>query len=417
MITPAYSLSATERVLPSLALNFLTGTLDPRITFTRSTTATFVGSNGLIQSAAIDAPRFDYTPVTLAPKGLLIEEQRTNLVTYSQQFAFWILTEVTVASSSTIAPDGAPSNSSVIESTATSLHRIRNLATVTNGTPCSLSVFARANGSRRLYFNMNAVGGAGALFDLTGNGSVVDLSGTAANKAASIEAFGNGWYRCNVIGTGTGAASVVLLQINQSSSTTAADETYTGDGTSGVLLYGLQLEAGAFPTSYIPTVASQVTRSQDIATMTGTNFSSWYNQTQGTLFVEATIPTDVDSSVGNFYLAASDGTLANQIVLADVSGTVGQIQTGGVLQFNNKVGAEPTGVLKAAIAFQTNNTIICVDGTLGTLNTSVTLPTVNRLLIGIRGDSQVTSLLNGNIRRIAYYNIRLLNAQLQALTV
>jgi hypothetical protein len=132
--------------------------------------------------------------------------------------------------------------------------------------------------------------------------------------------------------------------------------------------------------------------------------------------VEATVPTDVDGALGNYYLAASDGTNANQILLAEVNGTVGQIQTSNVLEFNSKVGVEPTGIVKAALAYKTNDVILCVGGTLGTLDTSVPLPTVNRLSIGIRGDNSASTPLNGHIRSIRYYPVRLSDAQLQALT-
>ena len=81
MITPAYSLTATERILPKLALNFLSASLDPRVTFTRAgATATRVNSSGLIESVAADTARFDFDPTTLVCKGLLIEEQRQNVI-------------------------------------------------------------------------------------------------------------------------------------------------------------------------------------------------------------------------------------------------------------------------------------------------------------------------------------------------
>ena len=93
---------------PSLNLNFQGGKLDSRVTFARSTTGTFVGSDGLIQTAAINTPRFDYDPVTLACKGLLIEEQRVNLLTYSDDFsnAAWTKTNATVTANAVAAPDG-----------------------------------------------------------------------------------------------------------------------------------------------------------------------------------------------------------------------------------------------------------------------------------------------------------------------
>ena len=74
-------------VRPTLNLDFAkTKVLDPRITYTRASTATFVGSNGLIQTAASGAARFDHNPTTGESLGLLVEEARTNRVTYSEQF-------------------------------------------------------------------------------------------------------------------------------------------------------------------------------------------------------------------------------------------------------------------------------------------------------------------------------------------
>lgn len=84
MITPAYAPTATERVFPRLALDFTTGVLDPRVTVTRAlNTATRINSSGLIEVVNADLPQFDYDPVTLAPKGLLIEETRANLLLHS----------------------------------------------------------------------------------------------------------------------------------------------------------------------------------------------------------------------------------------------------------------------------------------------------------------------------------------------
>ena len=96
------------------------------ITFTRSTTATFVGSNGLIQSAAINAPRFDFDPVTLAPLGFLIEEQRVNLLLYSAEFdnAAWAKTNTTITANATTSPDGTANADGTLEVDAAELDRL-----------------------------------------------------------------------------------------------------------------------------------------------------------------------------------------------------------------------------------------------------------------------------------------------------
>jgi hypothetical protein len=90
--------------------------------------------------------------------------------------------------------------------------------------------------------------------------------------------------------------------------------------------------------------------------------------------------------------------------------------TGGGTQFDSTVGPEPNITIKAAVAFQASSTILCVNGTLGTVDTAVTLPTVNRLLVGARGDNATTGEANGHLRSIAYFNNRLSDAQLQVLT-
>jgi hypothetical protein len=151
------------------------------------------------------------------------------------------------------APDGTATAEAILENTATSIHRVQQAATVANGTACALSVFVQAIGDRRIYINAIAAAGAGALFDMTGSGAVVNVAGTAANRAASITAVGNGWYRCTLSGTGTGAVSAIFFQINLGTSTTAIDDTYAGNGNSGLFLWGAQLELGSTATAYNPT--------------------------------------------------------------------------------------------------------------------------------------------------------------------
>jgi hypothetical protein len=387
---------------------FVWGAQLEQVTY-QTTPSTYVATT----ASAYYGPRFDYDPVTLAPKGLLIEEARTNLLLQSETFdnASWAKFNATVTANATLSPDGTTNADKLIATNGGSNAGCSQIPTLAASTAYTETVFAKKGEWNWVALETRGEAADDLLAWFNLNTGVVGTVNVGAT--ATITNFGNGWYRCSLTRT-TGATTTSPRA--RVYATNADAVLSTGDGTSGIFIYGAQLEAGSFATSYIPTVASQVTRNADVATMTGTNFSSWYNQSEGTFVVGATVPTDVDGASGNFYLAASDGTIANQILLAEVNGTTGQIQTGGVLQFNSKVGTEPTGVVKAAIAFQTNNTIICVDGTLGTLDTSVALPTVNRLSIGIRGDSNSTTLLNGHIRQIAYYNTRLPNSQLQEVT-
>ena len=423
MITPAYSPTATERVLPSMALDFTTGALDPRVTFTRSTTATFVGSNGLIQTAAINAPRFDYDPATLAPKGLLVEEQRTNITLQSAMtVANWSTVGGTIANTGKLSPDGSANMLRFTEDTATSTHA--TFVTTVPGTfpgltPHTVSVYLAA-GTRR-YVVVTA--GTG----LAGWGVTVDttnwvITGSFANGVGSyisstITNVGNGIYRITVTGQGSviGLQAYVVVAGSLVSNATSPNTAYLGDG-STFFAWGAQFESGSFATSYIPTLASTVTRSADVASMTGTNFSSWYNQTQGTIVSSASTLKPPSVSASNSVVFASDGTANERIqIVYDAGNITSAVFDGGgfIAGFST---AYTTGqIINTAIAYKVNDFANSFNGaTVGT-DTSGTVPTVNRLSIGSGWDG-TTFFLTGHVRSIRYYPLRLTNAELQAFT-
>jgi hypothetical protein len=394
----------------TFALNFLTGALDSGVTFTRGTTATFVVSNGLIQTAAINAPRFDYDPVTLAAKGLLIEEQRTNLVTGSADFTstYWpVATNAVVTANDTTSPDGTTNADKLADNTTAGVqHRLYRDYTFTAASH-TLSVFAKRNDHRwlRLFFFDGTTSFFGN-FDL--------LNGAVGNKQASttttITSFGNGWYRCTMTAT-TAAAAGNIQMVMLPSDDTAVPVLYTGTGTS-LWLFGAQLEAGAFATSYIPTVASQVTRSADVATMTGTNFSSWYNATEGALLAEVLIA----SKSGSYGIYAADDGTTNNAFPSFYGGTAqANARVGGAGVFSGQSAAlsATPAVLKIGFAYAASNYAASFNGAAPTTQASGAIPTgLNRLQLGAYN----SVALNGHIRQIAYYNTRLPNATLQALT-
>jgi hypothetical protein len=397
----------------TLALNFLAGApLDSRITFTRSTTATFVGSNGLIQSSAINAPRFDYNPVTLAPRGLLIEEQRVNLVLYSEQFdnAGWTKSNASVTANATTSPDGTANADRLTADGLLTNHVALQTVTYTAAAH-TLSVYAKrdTNDFVQLRFGAAAIAaGIGfANFDL--NAGTVGTIGPGLS-AASITPAGNGWYRCTITGTTLAAASNVGLYIVTSATAITAEVNTLA---TSVFLYGAQLEAATFATSYIPTVASTVTRAADVAVMTGTNFSSWYNQSEGTMVAFYNTTTAVTSvSLGAF--AVSDGTSSERMQIrrntADTNASF-IVLDGNVIQYNQQV-ASASGSYRSALAYSSSGFIAANNGTLATAGTG-TLPTVTQAEIGF---GQIITRLNGHLSSITYYPQRLANAQLQALT-
>jgi hypothetical protein len=149
MITPAYTPAATERVLPRMALDFTTGVLDPRVTVSRAlNTATRINSSGFVEIVNADLPRFDYDPTTLAPKGLLIEEARTNLLLRSQEFenAEWAAgISTSVAANTAVSPSGTQNADTATIDASTPL--IRQAGNVTNGVAYTLSVWVKASSS------------------------------------------------------------------------------------------------------------------------------------------------------------------------------------------------------------------------------------------------------------------------------
>jgi hypothetical protein len=400
---------------PSLYLDFTaSNTLDPRITFTRATTATYFNSSGVLSTAASGEARFDYNPTTLAPLGLLIEEQRTNLLTYSEQFdnAVWTKTRSSITADATTSPDGTQDADKLVEDTATNTHDMTFSASFTSGTAYTLSIYAKQAGRNlRIYFPTGAFGFAfSAVFDLSAGTATIALTGTVA----SITNVGNGWYRCSITQTATASAtSTFTLRLIEGASTTS----YTGDGTSGIFLWGAQLEAGAFPTSYIPTTTIALTRNADAASMTGTNFSSWYNAVEGTLYTEAIGVANLAGTTRR-YAEINDGTINKRFVSGYSSTNATRyLVTDTSAQANVTASVNPGGVLiKMAAAYKIDDFQQASNGTLGTTDTSGTLPTVDRMFIGFDPITGSNSYLNGTISRIAYYPTRLADTTLQALT-
>lgn len=249
---------------PSLNLIFnKTEYLDSRITFTRSGPATRTNSRGLIESVAADKARFDYDPITGVSKGLLIEEARTNLLTYSAQFndASWTKNNVTITADATTAPDGALVADKLVETAANDVHDVRKVGVAASAltiytqsiylksaerTKCELQMFGNAGGST-VSVDLSAV-----------TATTVGAYGGWASASATISVVGNGWYRVtHTVTTNTGLPALTAFVCLRNA---AGSASYTGDGTSGMFLWGAQLEAGAFATSYIPSTETFTSR-------------------------------------------------------------------------------------------------------------------------------------------------------------
>ena len=385
---------------------FIWGAQAEQVTY-QTTPSTYVQT----VASAYYGPRFDYNPLTLAPRGLLIEEQRVNLALYSDQFdnAAWVRTTANVTANATTSPDGTTNADRLAGDGTSSTHNINQSLTFTAAAH-TVSVYAKRDTNNFIQIRIGAfaiAGGTGfANFDL--NAGTVGTIG-AGLSAASITPAGNGWYRCTITGTTLAAASGVGLYVVTSATAVSAE---TNTLATSVFLYGAQTELGAFATSYIPTVASTVTRAADVATITGTNFSSWYNASEGTIVASADSvrPTGISPATRVFQF--DDGTGNNNIRSAGTS-TLTVVNATALQAFLSPNPAIPFDgtVFKFASAYKENDFASVTTGAVAT-DTSGTVPTVTQLALG---SGTGAGILNGHIRSITYYPSRLTNAQMQEL--
>jgi hypothetical protein len=357
---------------PRFALNFTTASLDSRVTFTRSgNTATFVNSSGFIAPINADLPRFDYDPVTLACKGLLIEEARTNLALYSEDFtnAFWTKGGTSSISATLIA---SPAN------TATA-----NILVGADGTDRNGNVLLRT------YTGLTS----GASY--TVSYYVIGQGGTTATlyiRDATTGAFGGTTLAL------TGSWQRITRTITLGASTTACN-TYLGNTNGDIGVWGGQFELGAFATSYIPTTTTALTRNADVATITGTNFSDFWQATRGGASVLATPSTvsgvrplvQFDDNTANEIIALRGNTTNPELYIVDGGAPQAQLDAGTI------VANTPYSLTGW---WQTNDCKARQNSGATVSDYTATIPTVTQARIGSDG----TNYLNGTIATINYYD-------------
>jgi hypothetical protein len=403
-----------------LDLNFLADPFDARLTVTRSGTATRFNASGLLETVAANTARIDHDPVTLTRRGLLVEESRTNLMTYSAEMdnAAWVKNLVTVSPNFATGPDGATSADKVTPnaSAGVTFAECRQDTSLVSGVTYTFSTYAKASG-----YPYVQTGGSSAIFgtfvvnwDLSTGTETAFTAGTSAVIGRGISSVGNGWYRVwatvTALSAGTGRMTLNIVPAAAS----ARGASWTPNGTDGVLMWGAQLEAGAFPTSYIPTSGTAVTRQLDFISMP---VDTWFNASAGTLLCDFT-PFAINQSVTLQTTAYLDDTTSNE--------RMGFRASSGALAFlvldNNVTQASPTVATgmtagtnyRMAGAYALNDVAACVNGGTVLTDTAATIPTVTRLLVGARFSAIDPG--NGHFRRVRYFKTRKPNAELQSLT-
>jgi hypothetical protein len=404
---PIYSDGST------LNLDFTTGTLDSRLTFTRaSTVATYINSSGYVTTASTNVPRFDYDPATLAPRGLLIESQAINILLYSAETsnAYWQKYLCTISGTLASAPDNTTSARLVIEDSGSvepSLQKTSNTVDVSSAYTFSVWFKAPTSNAASLMFDSQTGTISGAA---TAYGTITAASG-------SVVSYSGSWYRASLTFTipASGITQIACKFQLSGTGTRTGDgsaSAYTGDGVSGMYVWGTQLEKGSGASSYIPSAASQVTRNADNCVMTGTNFSSWYTQGIGTVSWSGSAFRTTAGHLANINTVNNDPRITAYIG----TGSLTNLVTNGTTQASMFFGTVTANTaFKAAWRFNTNDFAGCLNAGTVYTDTVGTVPTgVDRIQFGAaEGGYQ---FLDGWIKSFKYYPTAFTDAQLQAIT-
>lgn len=381
------------------------GVLHSAFTFTRAdatTCATYFDSAGVMQLAAANVPRFDHDPDTLALRGLLVEEQRTNLLLRSAEFdnASWTKVGGSVTQNATTSPDGATAADLFVEDSASSGHGLDQAATVSGAV--TLSFYVKYAG--RQWIRLDPYGTASPGTDSVWFDILNGVKGTQqANCVGTITSVGNGWYR--ITWTATCSAASLTVSVRGSSADNNSSN-YVWFGANAFYIWGAQLEAGSFATSYIPTAGSAVTRASDAASVPKASIS--YNESQSTVYAEYDLLWATPSTTSGLVGIDANGRFVywtGNLVPSIYDGTT--IRGGDAV--NGSLGANKTaaGFGPAGIAIASNGGAAISSAFDGVFGAAASLNV---------GSAGTGSPLCGHIKNLRYYPRQLTGAELQAVT-
>lgn len=393
VVTPnGYKASKLYSIIPS------DGTGD--MTFARTgDTATRVNSSGLIETVLANKPRLDYLGST-CPK-LLLEPQRSNLNTYSEEFdnAAWTKVAGTITANSIASPDGTV-DADTYNAANASFNILRKTITTVIGTTYTASIFVKKNNYRYIGFRWVYAGTTFNFYDFDTN--TINNTASSANPL-KVENYGNGWIRLSITGTATDTSHLFDLAFcNSSGNTNPASA-----GTEKYYVWGAQVEAGAYATSYIPTTTASVTRNADSCNKASA--TALIGQTEGTLFVHATINNSTNAG-----LIGIRNTGTNLIYISNSPGKINfNIYNGGVSQVSLNFNDSTNGVYKIAAAYKQNDFVLYVNGVQIEISTSGTVPTCNEVRFD---DSSFGLSPDAKFTAVALWKTRLQNSELAILT-
>ena len=367
-----------------------------------------------VKEATLDGlARVDYTDGT---GSLLVEPQRANLIPYSEDLTngFYLSADLeTVTESTTLSPDGTSYGYTITPTSSAFRHYFNyeyGQLTVVIGDEVTYSIFVKPNGYN--FIQIASSSGFTARyqnFELTGNGVI----GTGDVNGKTIEKIGD-WYRCSVTETSTGVNPRFLLLTSETALATR-NPVYSGNATDGVLGWGVQVEVGSYPTSYIKTQGSSVTRNQDEYTKTG--ISDKINSEEGVLFVEMAALSDDNT---DRRITLSDGLALNNTIIIGISRFTGNINaevySSGVLQTSGfaATGVTQTNNNKFALSWGSGTMKFYVNGSPTSSQTGITSPTgLDSLKFSLGND---TLNLLAKVKQLQVFKTALSDTELATLT-
>ena len=370
----------------------------------------------------LNVPRLTYQNGGGGCPSLLLEKQSTNLVQYSEQFdnsGSWSYSECSATANQAISPDGTQNADKLIESSANTIHEIYQGLTLTSGTAYTNTIYAKSAERTQIAINFVSGGfgqGSQVIANLSNGtlGSVTNYGGVTGSSA-TIQNMGNGWYRISLTMTPVSTATFYA----DYSPAVNGNPFYQGNGTSGVYIWGAQIEASSYPTSYIPTTSASATRVADACSKTG--ISSLIGQSQGTIFVDVIYDANILSISGGSdqpIIAISDGTFQNYISLllqgSNDNRVIAYCITSGVSQALILSSAQTSGTIKIAVSYNSNYFALFVNGVKIGQDTSISIPATNSLNIG--SYLALGSQFNTNLKETALWKVQLTDAECIALT-
>tara|TARA_R110002074_G_C12476353_1_gene660571 strand:+ start:37 stop:1260 length:1224 start_codon:yes stop_codon:yes gene_type:complete len=370
--------------------------------FTRASSATVVNKAGLIETVGTGTPRIDFSDDVNG--ALLLEPQRTNLVTYSNDFSnvAWVKNAVSITINNITSPDGIQ-NADLFTADGTNVQHY--VLQSQSSSAKTMSIFAKAGTQQFIQILTSGTASPVANYDLI-NGTT-NLVGSSSTT--SIENYGNGWYRC-ILTTTDAAAGSFYVCFSQSLAT-GRFPSFVSSKT--LYLWGGQSEANtSYPTSYIPTQGSTVTR--NLETCTGAGNDQVINSTEGVLYAE--IAAEIITSFKN--LSINDSTSSNRINLYIYNSSLTvNFDVGGVNQASiSYTIPDVTTFNKIAFSYKLNEFKLFVNGVQrGSTDTSGTVPAVGTFNKLSFNDGSLSKFY-GNTKDIRVYNTALTDAELQALT-